>query len=230
MEHSYPRYTAPCQPNNLHGLSAINMNSMHNPDPTAHPFGMQSMINPYDYQPQSQSQSQSDEVEENSPGPSCSSSMSNLLQDTQQPTPKRRRTSNPQSEENFQRALEAVRFGGIGFCKAARMFGVNNRTLWLEYKKKGYPNTRPSIKNRIKQEHSSPPPEVRDESIPNIQEQQLTLLCPPHPVGMMGFIDSRHVDFSSTIQNINRPRFVEDTMNLHNSPLNLHGINFNAIQ
>lgn len=41
--------------------------------------------------------------------------------------------------ENFIRALEAVRFEGIGFCKAARMHGVNNRTLWLEYQKLGYP-------------------------------------------------------------------------------------------
>lgn len=42
---------------------------------------------------------------------------------------------------NMHKALEAVRFGGLGFCKAARMYGVNNRTLWLEYKKHGYPAT-----------------------------------------------------------------------------------------
>lgn len=41
---------------------------------------------------------------------------------------------------NFLRALESVRFDGIGFCKAARMHGVNNRTLWLEYQKLGYPS------------------------------------------------------------------------------------------
>lgn len=61
---------------------------------------------------------------------------------------KRKRSVNPQGDENFIRALDAVRFGGIGFCKAARMYGVNNRTLWLEYKKRGYPNFRLSIKNR----------------------------------------------------------------------------------
>ncbi|XP_030753390.1 longitudinals lacking protein, isoforms H/M/V-like isoform X3 [Sitophilus oryzae] len=77
---------------------------------------------------------------------------------------KRKRSVNPQSDENFIKALEAVRFGGIGFCKAARMYGVNNRTLWLEYKKRGYPNFRLSIKNR-KQENSTPqdqssPPEI----------------------------------------------------------------------
>lgn len=32
--------------------------------------------------------------------------------------------------ENFLRALEAVRDEGIGFCKAAKLYGVNNRTLW----------------------------------------------------------------------------------------------------
>lgn len=41
--------------------------------------------------------------------------------------------------ENFLRALEAVRDEGIGFCKAAKIHGVNNRTLWLEYQKLGYP-------------------------------------------------------------------------------------------
>lgn len=41
--------------------------------------------------------------------------------------------------ENFLRALEAVRDEGIGFCKAAKLHGVNNRTLWLEYQKRGYP-------------------------------------------------------------------------------------------
>lgn len=61
---------------------------------------------------------------------------------------KRKRSINPQGDENFIRALDAVRFGGIGFCKAARLYGVNNRTLWLEYKKRGYPNFRLSIKNR----------------------------------------------------------------------------------
>lgn len=33
------------------------------------------------------------------------------------PPPKRKRSVNPQGEENFLRALDAVRFGGIGFCK-----------------------------------------------------------------------------------------------------------------
>ncbi|XP_055315415.1 longitudinals lacking protein, isoforms H/M/V-like isoform X2 [Sitodiplosis mosellana] len=41
--------------------------------------------------------------------------------------------------ENFLRALQAVRDEGMGFCKAAKIHGVNNRTLWLEYQKLGYP-------------------------------------------------------------------------------------------
>lgn len=112
---------------------------------------------------------------------------------------KRRRTTNPQAEENFQRALEAVRFGGIGFCKAARMFGVNNRTLWLEYKKKGYPNNRPSIKSRIKREHVTPPPK---EEAP-AQDAQLALLCPPHAVPVP-FLDARPVEFN-IINGVNFP-------------------------
>ncbi|XP_063372911.1 protein bric-a-brac 1-like [Cydia amplana] len=147
-----------------------------------------------------------------SPGPSCVPEAQVTQEQTPQ-QPKRRRATNPQSEENFQRALEAVRFGGIGFCKAARMFGVNNRTLWLEYKKKGYPNNRPSIKSRIKREHTTPPPEHKED--PPLQEQQM-VLCPPHPVPV-GFIDSRPLDFN--LQGVP-----------HNSPLNILGVNFNNMQ
>lgn len=52
---------------------------------------------------------------------------------------------------NLQRALEAVRFDGIGFCKAARIHGVNNRTLWLQYHKLGYPST--TARSRKRQFH-----------------------------------------------------------------------------
>ncbi|XP_067644787.1 uncharacterized protein [Eurosta solidaginis] len=65
---------------------------------------------------------------------------------------KRKRSTNPQGSENFINALEAVRSGGIGFCKAARIYGVNNRTLWLEYKKRGYPVSRRSIKEQLVQQ------------------------------------------------------------------------------
>lgn len=58
-------------------------------------------------------------------------------------TPKKQRANISRKmirkNENFLRALEAVRDEGIGFCKAAKIHGVNNRTLWLEYQKRGYP-------------------------------------------------------------------------------------------
>ncbi|XP_017788066.1 PREDICTED: uncharacterized protein LOC108570685 [Habropoda laboriosa] len=130
---------------------------------------------------------------------------------------KRKRSTNPQADENFIRALDAVRYGGIGFCKAARMFGVNNRTLWLEYKKRGYPNNRPSLKSRVKQEvNSSPPPAP---SAQPVNSQSPTPMGPPttphsthntHSTHTMltthsphtmlsGYIDSRHTDYALPI-------------------------------
>ncbi|KAL0851734.1 hypothetical protein ABMA28_000051 [Loxostege sticticalis] len=199
MEHTYPRYSNAC----VGGLQ---------PDPGMATY-MNNVMNPHmdgdltDY-------SQGLGVPGPSPGPSCVPEAQTPQEPPPQAQPKRRRTTNPQSEENFQRALEAVRFGGIGFCKAARMFGVNNRTLWLEYKKKGYPNNRPSIKSRIKREHTTPPPEHKEEL--QQPEQQMALLCPPHPVPV-SFIDSRPIDFP--LQGVP-----------HNSPLNILGVNFNTMQ
>ncbi|XP_031775794.1 probable serine/threonine-protein kinase dyrk2 [Apis florea] len=130
---------------------------------------------------------------------------------------KRKRSTNPQADENFIRALDAVRYGGIGFCKAARMFGVNNRTLWLEYKKRGYPNNRPSLKSRVKQEvNSSPPPA---QAAQPVNSQSPTPMGPPttphsthntHSTHTMltthsphtmlsGYIDSRHTDYALPI-------------------------------
>ncbi|XP_034121638.1 longitudinals lacking protein, isoforms A/B/D/L isoform X3 [Drosophila guanche] len=108
---------------------------------------------------------------------------------------KRKRSVNPQGDENFIRALEAVRTGGIGFCKAARLYGVNNRTLWLEYKKRGYPVSRPSIKARVvKQEPNlspSPTPstnpgdDTTNETLnmqipPQAETPTPSLMCTPH--------------------------------------------------
>lgn len=206
MEHPYPRYNS-CIGGGLQTDASM-------------AFTVNNAINPHmgvdlnDY-------GQGVGVTGPSPGPSCIADSHLPPEPPQQNVPvRRRRTANPQSEENFQRALEAVRFGGIGFCKAARMFGVNNRTLWLEYKKKGYPNNRPSIKSRIKREHASPPPESKEE-LPPI-ERQMAPPCPPipsHPVPVVSFIDSRPVDFPPLQSTI-----------LHGSPLNLHGINFNTMQ
>lgn len=197
MEHTYPRYTNAC-------LGGVGLQ----PDPGMY---MNNVMNPH-MENEIADYSQGLGVGP-SPGPSCIAD-AQAGAEAATPTAKRRRTTNPQSEENFQRALEAVRFGGIGFCKAARMFGVNNRTLWLEYKKKGYPNNRPSIKSRIKREHTTPPPEHKEELPP--PEQQMALLCPPHPVPV-GFIDSRPLDFQ--LQGVP-----------HNSPLNILGVNFNSMQ
>ena len=150
-----------------------------------------------------------------------------------QTTIKRKRSTNPQADENFIRALEAVRYGGIGFCKAARMFGVNNRTLWLEYKKRGYPNNRPSLKSRVKQEVNASPPPSATSGQP-VNSQSPTPMGPPttphsthntHPTHTMltahtphtmlsGYIDSRHGDYS----------LPSSTM-----PINLHGVNYNSM-
>ncbi|XP_072930902.1 uncharacterized protein [Epargyreus clarus] len=198
MEHTYPRYSNAC----IGGSGGLQA------DP-----GMYNVINTH-IESEINDYGQGMGVTGPSPGPSCVTETQTVQETLPTPVPKRRRTTNPQSEENFKRALDAVRFGGIGFCKAARMFGVNNRTLWLEYKKKGYPNNRPSIKSRIKREHTSPPPEHKDD---NAQpEQQMALLCPPHPVPV-SFIDSRPLDFP--IQGVP-----------HSSPLNILGVNFNSMQ
>lgn len=126
---------------------------------------------------------------------------------------------NPQGEECFIQALEAVKTGGIGFCKAARIYGVNNRTLWLEYKKRGYPISRPSIKSRmVKQENLSPSPTPNNDDstmenydhitqqqqaqaalnmqVPPQSETPTPILCSaPHSMNVMSFLDARHMDF-----------------------------------
>ncbi|XP_055325086.1 broad-complex core protein isoform X4 [Sitodiplosis mosellana] len=152
--------------------------------------------------------------------PQTTSSSSTSTATTSQAAPKRKRSVNPQSDENFQRALEAVRYGGIGFCKAARMYGCNNRTLWLEYKKRGYPISRPSIKNRIKLEpNMTPPPTspaptneentsmenyehnmtpaqqstINMSAVPPPAETPTSIMCPPHAhpaMGVMSFLDT----------------------------------------
>ena len=142
---------------------------------------------------------------------------------------RRKRSINPQSEENFLRALEAVRFGGIGFCKAARMYGVNNRTLWLEYKKRGYPVTRPSLKARVKQilpTSMLPPVSNQMEPPPNVAAT--SIMGPPPPATHMqvgGFLDSHHVEFvhPQGPAATSRQRSQQDnTGNLSNASSNTH--------
>lgn len=167
---------------------------------------------------------------------------------TQSMPPKRKRSVNPQGDENFIKALEAVRHGGIGFCKAARLFGVNNRTLWLEYKKRGYPISRPSIKSRIKLEpNMTPPPSttptneentmesydhltptaINMATIPSSESTSAPLMCPPHAHSMMSFLDTRHVDFPSGLHSVARQRYPDPTVSA--AAMNLQGLNFNSM-
>ena len=53
----------------------------------------------------------------NDAGASSTNSATNATATVTPAPPKRKRSVNPQGEENFLRALDAVRFGGIGFCK-----------------------------------------------------------------------------------------------------------------
>ena len=83
---------------------------------------------------------------------------------------RRKRSTNPQQDENFIAALEAVRTGGLGFCKAAKIYGVNNRTLWLEYKKRGYPITRPSSRSRSSLDHACSVQKIKLPPLPPPQQ------------------------------------------------------------
>lgn len=132
---------------------------------------------------------------------------------------KRKRSINPQGDENFVRALEAVRFGGIGFCKAARMYGVNNRTLWLEYKKRGYPINRPSIKNRVKQEFGAPMENSGQVMNDSNTDQHPVICSPPQPIDMVS------AAFSNDFPEDMRARF-HDTAVLAAAHINMHGLSF----
>lgn len=166
---------------------------------------------------------------------------------------KRKRSVNPQADENFVRALEAVRFGGIGFCKAARIYGVNNRTLWLEYKKRGYPTLRMSIKSRNgpkqnytsqqqHQRHEQPQPESNDQrqqhtqtvatsSSSIIKHDEQTNVCsapPSQPVALISstFLEGRHVDVTPMLQ---RPRYVDASVVNQQQSVSYQGISFEQV-
>ncbi|XP_034255947.1 protein tramtrack, alpha isoform-like isoform X4 [Thrips palmi] len=77
-----------------------------------------------------------------------SSSFSHLQMAWPTPTPTQTdmfHRRKPQENENFKMALDAVMNKGIGFCRAARIFGVNNRTLWLECRRLGFLNPRSKV-------------------------------------------------------------------------------------
>ncbi|XP_026741505.1 zinc finger and BTB domain-containing protein 14-like [Trichoplusia ni] len=168
VENSYPRYTNAC-------LGAGMLQSEPGMGYIANVGGAQHLAGDMHY-------AQAVELAGPSPGPSADKPAEPARARL---AARRKRATNPQSEENFQRALEAVRFGGIGFCKAARLFGVNNRTLWLEYKKKGYPNNRPSIRSRIKKEHRQPSPKFKQE-----ESQHHMLVCPQQQVPAASYVES----------------------------------------
>jgi hypothetical protein len=67
-------------------------------------------------------------------GSSSASTASTTSTATPAVPPKRKRSVNPQGEENFLRALDAVRFGGIGFCKV-RNFVYKNYIFTTTKKK-----------------------------------------------------------------------------------------------
>lgn len=156
---------------------------------------------------------------------------------------RKKRSVNPQSEERFIKALEAVRSGGIGFCKAAKIYGVNNRTLWLEYKKRGYPNFRLSIKNRknenqndtlITNENNADNSKVDKLCIEKTEhteqsEYKLEQLSdnPAHIAGpIVGYFDNKHMDFTQMIQRMNSSNLItSQTTNLDSYPT----VNFDQI-
>lgn len=156
---------------------------------------------------------------------------------------KKKRSINPQADENFVKALDAVRYGGIGFCKAARMYGVNNRTLWLEYKKRGYPNFRLSIKNRNSKQETVPIAETNESEAQTDQQpeqqQQLastvtkqegdSVVCATnHPVALISsaYLEGRHVDLSPVLQ---RQRYLESAIVNPQHSLAFPGINFEQV-
>lgn len=172
------------------------------------------------------------EMDDESPGPSGENKHS--ANQTLNTPIKRPRKKNPQAEENFQKALEAVRFGGVGFCKAAKMFGVNNRTLWLEFKKLGYVTNRPSIKRRIKKE-PSPNPDVKQEltpaqhpETPSVSETETSQM----DTGLMAYMDPYAPGTMQTVtQSMAQSPYLQHSAEAaHNLPLNFQCYNYNAIQ
>ncbi|XP_046413765.1 longitudinals lacking protein, isoforms H/M/V isoform X2 [Neodiprion pinetum] len=237
MEHTYPRFAlSSCQTNlSIQAPSAFTTPEITTPPPVS---GQYSTTNTTasscaltNYSNSSHSTVQHSSGGTTPPAPCTTNCQSPCA--SPQTANKRKRSTNPQADENFIRALDAVRYGGIGFCKAARMFGVNNRTLWLEYKKRGYPNNRPSVKSRVKQEVNASPPPPTQLSQP-INSQSPSPMGPPstphstlnahttHTMHMAhtphtmlsGYLDNRHSDFA-----------LQSTA----MPINLHGVNYNSM-
>lgn len=114
---------------------------------------------------------------------------------------RRKRSTNPQQDENFIAALEAVRTGGLGFCKAAKIYGVNNRTLWLEYRKRGYPIMRPSTKSKASLDHACAVQKIKLPPLPtNPVNQQPAVPDVTNPIPTQPSYDYPLYNFSTLWQ------------------------------
>lgn len=98
------------------------------------------------------------------------------------------------------------------------MYGVNNRTLWLEYRKRGYPINRPSIKNRNKTDFVNEGQQVDQNQISaESQEENHQIITQP--------MDMVTAAFSNVYTEDMRARY-HDTAILTAQQMNIHGINF----
>ena len=67
---------------------------------------------------------------------------------------------------------------------------------------------------------------------PSSSEASTPIMCPPHhPMGVMGFLDTRHVDFTAAgLHQMSRQRYPDGTtVNMNPGAVNLQGINFNSM-
>lgn len=223
MDHAYPHFTACQQTIPMQTENQCNITNSANYNTSTVSGFPPNNINPLNQQPQNH----------------IPNSPPQIMQ-------KRKRSVNPQADENFVRALEAVRFGGIGFCKAARMYGVNNRTLWLEYKKRGYPTLRMSIKNRnsTKQEYAQQQQQHQVQPENNehtqtivtsssaiIKQDEHPVICSTatsQPVALISsaFLEGRHVDVTPMLQ---RSRYVDAAVVNQQPPVSYQGISFEQV-
>lgn len=90
----------------------------------------------------------------------------------------------------------------------------------------GEENTMENYESNIQQQSMAGPSSSSETSTTPI-------MCPPHhPMGVMGFLDTRHVDFTAaTLQHqMSRQRYPDGTtVNMNPGSVNIQGINFNSM-
>lgn len=72
---------------------------------------------------------------------------------------------------------------------------------------------------------------VAGPSSTNDTSSSTPIMCPPHhpAMGVMGFLDTRHVDFNQ-IHQMSRQRYPDGTtVNMNTGSVNIQGINFNSM-